>query len=175
MDNMISFHLKMALLHKPTALRVISLEWMDLYSAKKKKPNKQQEQTKSYMRFQPKKMPVWSCVSVWEQGKSIYIVLSGSPLRSCMALAKRVERKQKGGAFAAAAAAGLRLACLWWSGRLFCPLSSFPAPLNPSEQRAPMVMHIQRYCTPLTDDWDTSDAGYVIYRRHWLDVIACTR
>lgn len=36
MDNMISLHLKMALLHKPTALRVISLEWMDLYSAKKK-------------------------------------------------------------------------------------------------------------------------------------------
>lgn len=167
MDNMISLHLKMALLHKPTALRVISLEWMDLYSAKKGTNQILHE-------ISAQKMPVWSCVSVWEQGKSIYIVLSGSPLRSCMALAKRVERKQKGGAFAAAAA-GLRLACVWWSGRLFCPLSSFPAPLNPSEQRAPMVMHIQRYCTPLTDDWDTSDAGYVIYRRHWLDVIACTR
>lgn len=48
-------------------------------------------------------------------------------------------------------------------------LISLPAPLNPSEQRAPTVMHIQRYCTPSTDTWDTSDVGYSIYRRHWLD------
>lgn len=57
-------------------------------------------------------------------------------------------------------------ACVWRVCDLLIPL---PAPLYPSEQRAPTVMHTQRYCTPSTDTWDTSDVGYSIYRRHWFD------
>lgn len=58
MDNMISLHLKMALLHKPTALRVISLEWMDLYSAKKKKnQTNNRNKPNPTWDFSPKKCP----------------------------------------------------------------------------------------------------------------------
>lgn len=49
-------------------------------------------------------------------------------------------------------------------------LTSLPAPLNPSEQREHRRSCTHRDTVHLRQTlWDTSDVGYGIYRRRWLD------
>lgn len=163
MGNMMSLHLKMALLHKLAALLVISLEWMT-WTVQKTVTGTNQ----ILHGISAKKMPVWSCVSMCEQEKASILCLSGSPLLSSMALARGLRGSRKD-------LRRLRLVCLWWSSHLSvcrAPSLHLWTPVSRGHRRSCTyrdTVHL------LIDTGDTSDVGYVIYRRHWLDMIACTK
>lgn len=95
-------------------------------------------------------------------GKNVYIVLSGSPRQSSMALAGGLRGNRKG-------LYRLHLACLWWSSRLYsCWASSLYLWTRVSREHRRSCTHTQILYTS-TDTGDISDMGYSIYRRHWLD------
>lgn len=103
----------------------------------------EQGQNKSYEtdRFLPTKGSLISCFHVGKGKKRLYCVVLFTSAES-YGFGKRVERKQKGPSPSDAFV--MKQPPLWLP-------TSLPAPLYPSEQRAPTVMHIQRCCSPSTD------------------------
>lgn len=103
----------------------------------------EQGQNKSYKtdRFLPTKGSLISCFHVGKGKKRLYCVVLFTSAES-YGFGKRVERKQKGPSPSDA--------FVMKQPPLYLP-TSLPAPLYPSEQRAPTVMHIQRCCSPSTD------------------------
>lgn len=78
---------------------------------------------------------------------------------------RRVERKQKGPLPPAPGMFVMKQPPLLL-------LSLLPVPLNPSEQRAPTVMHTHRYCT-LQQTMETFQTWVTVFTED-TDLIACT-
>lgn len=163
MGDVVSLHLRMALLHKLAGLLVISLEWMTWMIYKNNNRNK----PNPAWYFCRENARLILCFHVWT-GKSVYIVLSGSPLLNSMALARGLRGSRKD-------LRRLHLVCLWWSNHLsVCWVPSLHLWTQVSREHTQSCTY--RYAVHLLRDiWDTSDVGYVIYRWHWLDMIACTK